>query len=72
MADQNTDRSKMFSGCFARMPEMMRNMMSKKGGSCCSWAETMAEMMPKCCAVQTAVQTEEENPTAKTDQEAPK
>ena len=68
MADQNTDPSKKSSGCFAGMPEMMRNMMSKKGGSCCSLAETMAEMMPKCCAVR----TEKENPTEKPDQEAPK
>ncbi len=33
MADQNTDRSKMFSGCFDRMPEVMQNVMSEKGGS---------------------------------------
>ncbi|MGC9965465.1 MAG: hypothetical protein ABSE08_08670 [Syntrophobacteraceae bacterium] len=68
MTDQNTDRSKMSSGCFAGMPEMMRKMMSKKGGSCCPCAETMSEMMPECCQVQ----TEKESPAEKPDRNAPK
>ena len=68
MADQNTDRSKMSSGCFAEMPEMMRNMMSKKGGSCCSCAEAMTEMMQECCSVQ----TQKESPAEEQGQDAPK
>ncbi len=70
MADQSTERSKMSSGCFAKMPEMMRNMMSKKGGSCCCSAEKMAEMMSNCCPVQ--VQTQEEGPAEESGQDAPK
>ena len=68
MADQNADRSKMSSGCFGKMQEMMRNMMSKKGGSCCPCAKTMTETMPECCPVQ----TEKESPEEKPDQDAPK
>jgi len=68
MADQNADRSKMSSGCFEKMPEMMRNMMSKKGGFCCPCAETVAEMMPKCCPVQ----TQKESPTEEQRQDASK
>ncbi len=68
MADQNTDRSKLFSGCFAGMPEMMRKMMSKKDGSCCSCAETMTGMMQECCSDQ----TEKQSPAEKQAQDAPK
>jgi hypothetical protein len=68
MADQNTDRSKMPSGCFGKMQEMMLNMMSKKGGSCCSCAETMTEMMRECRPDQTA----KESPAEKQGQDAPK
>ena len=68
MADQNTDKSKMSSGCFEKMPEMMRNMMSKKGGSCCPCAETMTEMMQECCPGR----TEKESPAEKQRQDAPK
>jgi hypothetical protein len=68
MADGNTDRSKMSSGCFAGMPEMMRSMMSKKGGSCCPCAETMTEMMAECCPVQ----TENESQAEKQGHDAPK
>ncbi len=68
MADQNTERGKMSSCCFEKMPEMMRNMMSKKGGSCCSLAETMAEMMTECCPGR----TEKGGPAEKQDQDAPK
>ncbi len=68
MADQNTDRSKISPGCFGKMHEMMRNMMPKKGGSCCPCAETMTEIMQECCSVQ----NQKENPTGKPEQEAPK
>ena len=50
MADQNTEQSKSSPGCFARMREMMRDMMSGKGVSCCSCADAMTRMMPECCA----------------------
>ena len=68
MADQNTERPKMSSGCFAGMPEMMRNMMSKKGGSCCPCTETMTEMMQECCSNQ----TEKRRPAEEQGQDAPK
>jgi len=68
MADQNTERRKMSSGCFARMPEMIRNMMSKKGGSFCPTAEAMAEMMPECCPLETQKEIRAEKP----GQDAPK
>ena len=68
MADQNTDRSKMSSGCFEKMPEMMRKMTSKKGNSCCPCAETMTEMMPECCPVQ----SQKESPAEEPGQDAPK
>jgi len=68
MADRNTDRSKMPSGCFAGMPEMMRNIMSKKGGSCCSCAEMMTEMMQEC----RSNQTEKRSPAEEQGQDAPK
>ena len=68
MADQNTDRSKMPSGCFGKMHEMMQNMMSKKGGSCCHCEETMTEMMQKCCSDQ----TEKLSPAEEQGQDAPK
>ncbi|MFZ0930889.1 MAG: hypothetical protein WAN11_19945 [Syntrophobacteraceae bacterium] len=69
MADQNTtERPKMSSGCFARMPEMMRNMMSKKGGSRCPCAEMMTEMVQECCPVQTQKEGQAEEP----GQDAPK
>jgi hypothetical protein len=68
MADPNTDRRKMSSGCFAGMPEMMRNIMSKKGGSCCSCAETMTEIVQEC----RSNQTEKQSPAEKQGQDAPK
>jgi hypothetical protein len=68
MADQNTERSKMSSGCFEKMPEMMRDMMSQKGGSCCSCAEKMTEMMRKCCPIH----TQKENTAEEPDRDAPK
>lgn len=68
MADRTDDRGKMASGCFANMREMMRNMMSGKGGPCCCGTETRPGMMPECCPVQ----TEKESPTEKQGQEAPK
>jgi hypothetical protein len=68
MADQNTDRSKMSSGCFGKMHEMIRNMMSKKGGSCCPGAKTMTEMMQGCCSDQ----TEKPGPAEEQGQDAPK
>ncbi len=68
MADQNTERRKMPSGCFAGMPETMRNMMSKKGGSCCTCAEMMIEMIQQCCPDQ----TEKRRPTEEQGQNAPK
>ncbi len=68
MADRNTDRSKMSPGCFAAMPETMRNMMSKQSGPCCPWSETMTEMMQECCSNQ----TEKQNPAEKQGQDAPK
>ena len=68
MADQNTERSKMSSCCFAKMPEIMQNMMSKKGGSCCPCAATMTEMMQKCCSDQ----TEKLSPAEEPGQDAPK
>ncbi len=68
MADQNTDRRKMFSDCFAWMPKMMRNMALKKGGSCCSCVETMAEMTPERCRVE----TRKEHPAEEQGQDAPK
>jgi len=68
MADQNTERTKMSSGCFAKMPEMMLNMMSKNGGSCCPCEGKMAEMKSKCCPVQ----TQKESPAEESCQDAPK
>ena len=68
MEDQNTGRSKMSSCCFAKMPEMMRNMMSQKGGSCFPCAEKVAEMMSECCQVQ----TQKESPAEESGQDAPK
>ncbi|MGC9966629.1 MAG: hypothetical protein ABSE08_14595 [Syntrophobacteraceae bacterium] len=68
MADQNTDRSKMSSGCFEKMPQIMRNMMSGKGKSRCIFTEKMAEMMPGCCPGQ----TQKASPADKPDQQAPK
>ena len=68
MADRNTDRSKMPSGCFTGMPEMMRNMMSKKGGSCCFCAEAMTEMMQECCSNQ----AEKRSPAEEQGRDAPK
>jgi hypothetical protein len=68
MAEQNADRSKMSPACFGKMTEMMRNMMSKKGGSCCPCAETMTEMMQECCPVQ----TQKESPAEEPGHDAPK
>jgi hypothetical protein len=68
MADQDAERSKMSSGCFEKMPEMMRNMMSKKGGSCCPCAKMMTEMMQECCPVQ----TQQESPAEEPGRDAPK
>jgi len=47
---------------------MMRNMMSKKGGSCCPCAETMTEMMQDCCSNE----TEKLSPAEEQGQDAPK
>jgi len=46
MADQKTRQGGMPSGFFGRICGMMRDRMSQMGGSCCSCAEKMAEMMP--------------------------
>ena len=68
MADEDTGRSKMPSGCFTNMREMMRNMMSGKGGPCCCGPQTTAGMTPECCAAQ----AEKESPKEKQAREAPK
>lgn len=68
MADQNTEKTKMSSDCFAKIPEMMRNMMSKKGGSCCPCTETLSAMMQECCPGR----TEKESTVEKQGQDAPK
>lgn len=67
MTDQNTDRSKMSSDCFAGMAEMMRSVMSKKDAYCCPCAEKITQMMRKCCQVQ----NKEENATETPNQDAP-
>ena len=65
MADKNTEKTKTSSECFGMMREMMRSMMSKDS-PCCSFAGSMAKMMPVCCSAQ----TDEEGPAEKPDQDA--
>ncbi len=67
MAEQNTDRRKVFPGCMDRVQEMMQMVLSRNGGSCCAGMEKMAQMMAACCPVQ----TQEESPADKTNQKAP-
>jgi len=68
MTDQDAKQDTMSSGCLGKMREMMRNMMSGKGGSCCRGTETGPGMMPECCPVQ----TEKKSPVENQTQEAPK
>ncbi|MCE5335348.1 MAG: hypothetical protein LLG06_12265 [Desulfobacteraceae bacterium] len=68
MTDGDTEKRKNSKGCFSNMREMMGNMISKKGGSCCSCGETMQEMMAGCCSPK----AEEESKAEKRDRDAPK
>jgi hypothetical protein len=68
MADKNTQETKVSSGCSERMQEMMKNMMSRMGTSCCFGAATMTEMMARCCPVQ----GEKEGQAEKGDHDAPR
>ncbi len=64
--EQGNDGS---SGCFAKMKEMMSEMMSNnKGGICCSFAQKMAEKMPECCGDF----RRKESPTQKAEPDAAK
>ena len=67
MSDQNSGGKKAFFGCMDGMQEMMRTMMSQKGGPCCAGMEKMAQMMGPCWPGQ----SREESPEDKTDKKKP-
>ncbi len=41
MVESNSENSRSPSGCFGNMKEMMRKMLSNKGGWCCPCMESM-------------------------------